>query len=157
PAITLATEAAIASSHDMRHATRAATTMNTAMMDFRTFDGDARTVTRRGALIRLACLSAFAALLAAPLANAQTSSVKIAVVMSRTGPGAPGGIPTFDAIRLAVDEANATGETPRIELVPYDDRSTDDGAREAAGAIIAGDALVVVGPGTTTSALAAGP
>jgi branched-chain amino acid transport system substrate-binding protein len=131
--------------------------MNTAMIDLGTFDSNARTVTRRGVLARLACLSAFAVLLAAPLADAQTPSVKIAVVMSRTGPGAPGGVPTFDAVRLAVDEANASGETPRIELVPYDDRSTDDGAREAARAIIASDALVVVGPGTTTSALAAGP
>jgi ABC-type branched-subunit amino acid transport system substrate-binding protein len=83
--------------------------------------------------------------------------VKIAVVMSRSGPGRAAGIPTLDAVRLAVDEANASGETPRIELEPYDDRSTDDGAREAARAIVAGDAVVVVGPGTTTSALAAGP
>ncbi|MBV8290712.1 MAG: ABC transporter substrate-binding protein [Mycobacterium sp.] len=94
-------------------------------------------------------------LLAIPLAKAQTSAARIAVVMARTGPDIPAGRPTLDAVQLAVDEANATGETPRIELEPYDDRSSDDGAREAARQIVAGDALVVVGPGTTASALAA--
>jgi branched-chain amino acid transport system substrate-binding protein len=96
-------------------------------------------------------------LLASPLAKAQTSAARIAVVMARTGPDIPGGRPALDAVQLAVDEANATGETPRIELEPYDDRSSGEGAREAARQIVAGDALVVVGPGTTASALAAAP
>src|SRR5262249_2988102 len=78
-------------------------------------------------------------------------------IVSRTGPDSPIGIPTLEAVQFAIDEANATGETPRIELEPYDDRSTDEGGREAARQVVAGDALVVVGPGTTTSGLAAAP
>jgi ABC-type branched-subunit amino acid transport system substrate-binding protein len=48
-------------------------------------------------------------LLAIPLAKAQTSAARIAVVMARTGPDIPAGRPTLDAVQLAVDEANATG------------------------------------------------
>ena len=96
-------------------------------------------------------------LLAIPLPKAQTSVVRIPVIVSRTGPDSPIGIPTLEAVQFAIDEANATGETPRIELEPYDDRSTDEGAREAARQVVADDALVVVGPGTTTSGLAAAP
>ena len=95
-------------------------------------------------------------LFAIPLAKAQTSAVRIAAVLSRTGRDSSAGSAALDAVQLAVDEANATGETPRIELEPYDDRSTDEGAREAARQVVAGDALVVVG-GTTTSALASAP
>jgi ABC-type branched-subunit amino acid transport system substrate-binding protein len=69
-------------------------------------------------------------------ARAETPAVKIAALVSRTGPG---------------------GAKPRIKIEDYDDRSTDDGAREAAAQIVHSEALVVVGPGTTTSALAAGP
>jgi branched-chain amino acid transport system substrate-binding protein len=96
-------------------------------------------------------------LLAAAPTNAQSSTVKIAVTMSRSGPGVTAGIPVIEAAQLAADEANAAGGAPKIELQVYDDRSTDDGARDAARQIIASDAVVVVGPGTTTSALAAGP
>jgi branched-chain amino acid transport system substrate-binding protein len=95
-------------------------------------------------------------LLAMPLAKAQTAAVRIAAIMSRTGPDSSAGSAALEAVQLAVDEANATGETPRIELEPYDDRSTDEGAREAARQVVASDALVVVG-GTTTSALASAP
>jgi branched-chain amino acid transport system substrate-binding protein len=103
----------------------------------------------------LFALFAAAALSALPAIAQETA--KIAVIMSRTGPGQPAGVATIDAVHLAVDEANAAGATPRIEVEVFDDRSSDEGAREAAAKILAGDALVVVGPGTTTSALAAGP
>jgi branched-chain amino acid transport system substrate-binding protein len=102
-------------------------------------------------------LTLLVTLLAMPLAKAQTSAVRIPVIVSRTGPYYPVVSLVLDAVQLAVDEANATGETPRIELEPYDDRSSDDGAREAARRIAASDALVVVGPVHTTSALAAAP
>jgi branched-chain amino acid transport system substrate-binding protein len=85
------------------------------------------------------------------------STLKIAVIMSRTGPSQPAGLSVIDAVRMAVDEANAGGETPPVTTEVYDDHSTDDGAREATKQAIASDAVVVVGPGTTTSALAAGP
>jgi branched-chain amino acid transport system substrate-binding protein len=106
--------------------------------------------------VHLLLVALVAPLLSSSPALAQ-STIKIAVVMSQTGPSQTAGLPVIDAVRLATDEANAGGETPRIEFEVYDDRSTDDGAREAAKRVIASDALVVVGPGTTTSALAAGP
>lgn len=68
-------------------------------------------------------------LVAAPAA-AQTLSLP--VVPSRTGPGDGVGAPVLNSAQLAVDEANAQPGTPRFEINAYDDRSTDDGAREAA-------------------------
>jgi len=102
-------------------------------------------------------LSLLAPVVAALPATAQTAAVKIATIVSRTGPGTTAGIPMLDAVRLAIDEANAAGRAPRVELDEYDDRSSDDGAREAANKIASSGALVVVGPGITTSSLAAGP
>ena len=84
-------------------------------------------------------------------------TVTIAVPVSRSGAAMTVGEPVLDAARLAVDEANAAGGTPRLAIEAFDDRSSDDGAREAARRIVAGEALVVVGPGLTTSSLAAGP
>jgi hypothetical protein len=43
--------------------------------------------------------------------------VKIAVIMSQTGPSVTAGLPVIDAVRLAVDEANAGHETPSMPFV----------------------------------------
>jgi len=51
---------------------------------------------------------------------------------------------------------NAEGRTPRVAVTFHDDHSTDDGARDSAGDIVAGDALVTVGPVLTTSSIASG-
>jgi len=83
--------------------------------------------------------------------------LKIAVTVSVTGPSATIGVPVLDAARLAVEEANADGSVPRLELGVYDDRSNEEGAQEVARQLAAGDALVVVGPGSTMASLAAGP
>src|SRR5262249_28595461 len=80
-----------------------------------------------------------------------------AVVMSLTGAGQFGGRPLIDAVRLAVEEANAGGAGPRIEIVEYDDRSTADGAREAARQAGAGEGLAVVGPASSALSLIACP
>jgi branched-chain amino acid transport system substrate-binding protein len=52
---------------------------------------------------------------------------------------------------------NAAGATPRLELTIYDDRSTEEGARQIAHEIATSDALAVVRPALTVSSLAAGP
>jgi branched-chain amino acid transport system substrate-binding protein len=106
---------------------------------------------------RIVALAVGASLLGAPLAGAQTSTVKIAVPTALTGSGQFVGRALLEAVQFAVEESNATGEAPRIELDVVDDRSNAEGAREAARQIAARDALVVVGPSLTGSALAAGP
>jgi branched-chain amino acid transport system substrate-binding protein len=101
-------------------------------------------------------LVATAWLIAAAPVNAQ--SLSLAIVLSRTGPGAEVGGPVLNSARLAVDEANAdVGASPPIELSVYDDHSTEEGARDAARKVVASSALTVVGPGLTTSSLVAGP
>jgi branched-chain amino acid transport system substrate-binding protein len=86
----------------------------------------------------------------------EAAVAKIAVVSSMTGAAIYYGVPVLDGVRLAVDEANGAGQAPRIEIMVHDDLSTDDGARDAAGAAVESDALVVVGPVQTTSSIAAG-
>src|SRR6516165_5424705 len=63
----------------------------------------------------------------------------------------------LEAVRFALEEANAANQSPRIELEVVDDYSSEDGAHAAARQIAASDALVVVGPNLTVASLAAGP
>lgn len=105
----------------------------------------------RGALLVLASIA-----FAVP-AQAQIQTAKIAVAVSVTGANNAFGSPAAEGARLAVEEANASGQTPRIELDVADDASIEDRGREIARRIIAGDALVAIGPATTPMALAVGP
>ncbi len=89
-------------------------------------------------------------------ANAQSPPMKIAIAGTLTGSAAFYGIGVNDGVKLAVDEANADQKSTRIEVSVYDDRGTDDGARDIAGDITATDALAVIGPSLTTSAIASG-
>ena len=95
--------------------------------------------------------------LAAPEAIAQSSTAKIALAISATGPGESFGGPVLDGARLAVEEANAARAMPKIELDIHDDGSDADKGGAIAHQIAAGDSLVVVGPVTTPMALAVGP
>ncbi len=88
-------------------------------------------------------------------ATAQTS--RVAVPVSLTGISAVVGIPVMNAARMAVEEANALGNGPPIELDAYDDRGDAAEAREIARRIVASQAQVVMGPGITVSAGTAGP
>ncbi len=92
---------------------------------------------------------------------AQTASgqgIEIAVSLPLTGEGHElFGQGTLDGIQLAVDEANASGTGPHIDLKIYDDRSTDEGAKDVATKIAASRALLVLGPSYSTASLAAGP
>src|SRR5882672_10347979 len=108
---------------------------------------------RAGCLLRVACAivlpvaAAFglaASAEPAPSASGAAPTLKIAVTVSVTGPGATVGVPVLDAARLAVEEANADSSVPRLELGVYDDRSNEEGAQEVARQLAAGDALVVV-------------
>jgi branched-chain amino acid transport system substrate-binding protein len=97
-----------------------------------------------------------AVLVGAPPAEAQQPTAKIAVVLSLTGATASIGSPQLDGIRLAVEEANASGGGPTIELVVHDDTGNVDTGKTLAQQISAGDALLVVGPATTPMALETG-
>jgi branched-chain amino acid transport system substrate-binding protein len=94
---------------------------------------------------------------ASPKAFAQPPTAKIAVALSLTGPNASIGRPDLEGVRLAVEEANAAGGAPTIELSVYDDASNAAEGARLAHEIGAGDALLVLGPGTTAMALNEGP
>jgi branched-chain amino acid transport system substrate-binding protein len=93
---------------------------------------------------------------AAPSARAQQQTARIAVALSLTGATASIGSPQLDGIRLAVEEANAAGGGPIIQLDIHDDTSNIEVGKKLAREIGAGDALVVVGPATTPMSLATG-
>ena len=95
--------------------------------------------------------------IASPKAFAQPPTAKIAVALSLTGPNASIGRPDLEGARLAVEEANAAGGAPTIELSVYDDTSNAAEGARLAHEIGAGDALLVLGPGTTAMALNEGP
>lgn len=113
------------------------------------------------ALFRLVCglaaaLATFASPLSASPVFAAQNAIKLAAPASLTGRGDYYGNRFLDGVRLATEEANADGGA-RIELVPEDDKSGEDGARETARHFCATDAPAVVGAALTISALAAGP
>ena len=97
-----------------------------------------------------------AAVLLPGFAQSQPASVKIAVAGSLTDFGASAGVPVLNAARLAAEEANADGG-PYVELTEYDDRSTEDGAREVARKVASSDAIAVLGPDISIMCLVAGP
>jgi ABC-type branched-subunit amino acid transport system substrate-binding protein len=84
----------------------------------------------------------------APPVGAQQQTAKIAVALSLTGPNASIGSPDLDGIRLALEEANAAGDGPTIQLDVHDDASNVESGKKLAQAIGAGDALLVIGPAT---------
>ena len=99
-----------------------------------------------------------AVLLWMPAGRAQTPTAKLGLITSQSGAfEALYGRPFLDSVRLAVEEANASGVGPRIELEIQDDRSTEDGAREAAARIGESTAIAAVGPVLSVLALPAGP
>ena len=69
---------------------------------------------------------------AAPSANAQKQTAKIAVSLSLTGANESSGSPELDGVRLTVEEANAAGGVPTIELSVNDDASSIDVGKELA-------------------------
>ncbi|MDT0318597.1 bifunctional serine/threonine-protein kinase/ABC transporter substrate-binding protein [Streptomyces millisiae] len=87
-------------------------------------------------------------------------TVRIAVQGDLSGSNADIGREMLDAARLAVDQANASGDHPglRLEVVEADDQGAEARAATAAQAAIDdGDVVAVVGPASYETVLAAGP
>jgi ABC-type branched-subunit amino acid transport system substrate-binding protein len=100
---------------------------------------------------------AFCLLLAAGYGHARAAPLHLAAALSLTGPGDFYGLPARDGIRLAVEEANAESGEARIELDVADDHSEPEQAVALARKLGADDALAVIGPPLTVTALRAGP
>jgi ABC-type branched-subunit amino acid transport system substrate-binding protein len=109
---------------------------------------------RRGAALAvlIAALVGWAATIPA---SAQAPPLKIAVQSSLTGNSALAGNAFVEAIRYAVDEANAGARGVHVEMQVFDDGSTEEGSRSAARAVIGSDAAVVLGPARTPLAISA--
>jgi branched-chain amino acid transport system substrate-binding protein len=93
---------------------------------------------------------------AMPRAEAQPPTATIAVAFSLTGANESIGSSALDGVRLAVEEANAAGGAPTIQLSVHDDTSNIDLGKRLAREIGAGDELVVLGPATTRMTLETG-
>jgi ABC-type branched-subunit amino acid transport system substrate-binding protein len=88
-------------------------------------------------------------------AHAQAPTLKIAVQTSLTGVSSAAGNAFIEAIRFAVDEANARQDGPRFEVLVFDDASTEEGSHAVAQQIVASDAAIVLGPARTPLAISA--
>jgi ABC-type branched-subunit amino acid transport system substrate-binding protein len=66
------------------------------------------------------------------------------VALPLTGEEGVIGEGSLQGIQLAIEEANALGMRPRIDLALYDDRSNDDEAKKLAGKIVASRATLVL-------------
>jgi branched-chain amino acid transport system substrate-binding protein len=92
-----------------------------------------------------------------PLAAAAVEKVEIAAALSITGDASTFGAGSLEGIRLAIEEANASGVAPHIDLKVYDAKSDPEVARKVAAQVVASPAALVIGPTTSFAALAAGP
>jgi ABC-type branched-subunit amino acid transport system substrate-binding protein len=88
----------------------------------------------------------------------QAGTLEIAAALPLSGEGGNAfGKPTLEGIQLAIEEANASGAQPKINLGIYDDKTSPDGARAAAAEIAPTNAIMVLGPAYSSAAIAAGP
>jgi len=79
---------------------------------------------------------------AAPGTRIGTGSVKVALVVPLTGPGAAVGAALRNAAELAIEDF----QKPDLQILVKDDRGTTEGAREAAQAAVTEGAELVLGP-----------
>ena len=120
----------------------------------------ARVALSGGAVIVLAAAAGLGWLALRPSAGLPAGTWTVGVHMPLTGPGAPYGIAVRNAVRLAIDEANAAGGVAGIELAlkAYDTSGKEDApdpARAAAAAReMANDprTIAAVGPFTSPEA-----
>ncbi|MDX6768567.1 MAG: branched-chain amino acid ABC transporter substrate-binding protein [Elusimicrobiota bacterium] len=105
---------------------------------------------------RTACLAAAAAALLA--CGRAKPPVKLAVITTLSGPGAPEGNGLLRAVTLAVEDAGGVAPDGRPVVVEsFDDRGEAEPAREAARAVVNDPAFfAVVGPYFSVPAAAAG-
>jgi ABC-type branched-subunit amino acid transport system substrate-binding protein len=90
-------------------------------------------------------------------ALAQSATPTIALETSLTGPGAFQGIPALEGARLAVAEADRDPSQSPVAIAVTDDQSSPKQAAAHARDIAASDAVAVIGPILTVSAIATGP
>jgi ABC-type branched-subunit amino acid transport system substrate-binding protein len=89
--------------------------------------------------------------------RACAQSAIIGVPVSLSGFSAPAGRGVAEAAQLAAEEANLDTLQPRVELRILDDESSPEKAAGLARQLVTGEAIAIVGPGTTQAALAGGP
>jgi ABC-type branched-subunit amino acid transport system substrate-binding protein len=112
---------------------------------------------------RWAVLAAIVVVLAAGIGGfvwvRQPASICIAFVDSLSGSQGAYGAEGLAAARLYIEQVNDAGgiRGRPVELMVFDDRSTPEGARAIAPAIVASPCLAVLGHGLSTASVAAGP
>jgi branched-chain amino acid transport system substrate-binding protein len=100
-----------------------------------------------------AIAAALAVLASMPgLAAARDHPLRIAAVLTLSGPSANVGLDALAGVRMAFDEAGRQAQG--VELVVIDDGGDAEAARGVARRVAAGDALAVIGPSLSTVALA---
>jgi len=108
----------------------------------------------------LAALCLAVAPLGAARSADQTPSAngsEIAVTLPLSGGDSAFGQGTLQGIQLAIEEANAEGSQPHIDLVTYDDKTSDDTAKDLAVKIVVSRAILMLGPANSSASLSAGP
>lgn len=73
-----------------------------------------------------------------------TGPVRIALILPLTGPGGPSVV--GQSLRNAAELALAESQSPDVTILVKDDRSTPDGARDAASQAISEGAEIILGP-----------
>ena len=101
---------------------------------------------------------AAAALLAVPLAQAQSDTVKIGVILPMTGQQASTGRQIDAAIKLWVAQNGRRVAGKNVEVIVKDDQSLPDQTRRLAQELVVNDKVVALaGMGITPSAMAVAP
>jgi len=111
---------------------------------------------QRRHLVQAASLTALA--LALPLANAQSNTFKIGLILPMTGQQASTGRQIEAAVRLYMAQNGDTVAGKKIEVIVKDDAATPDVTKRLAQELVVNDKVdVLAGFGVTPAALAAAP
>ena len=94
-----------------------------------------------------------------PLGCESDQPIRIGLIANLTGRAADMGMSARNAVQMAVEQCNAQGgiHGRRVDLVVKDDRQKDETAVQAVRELIAADVDVIVGPTTSSSAVAVVP
>ena len=86
-------------------------------------------------------------------------TIKIAVIYAKSGEAAEDNLELFEAVRFAVDQANARGglHGKKIKLLEYDNHSTPIQSKLAAKKAVKEDVLAVIGASWSSHSLAMAP
>jgi ABC-type branched-subunit amino acid transport system substrate-binding protein len=112
---------------------------------------------RTAARSALPVLFGLIGLLIATAAFAEAPHLKLAAALSLTGVGSSSGGPQLDGLTLAIEEANRQTGEPQIDLSVTDDHSSPSESGDIARKLGSSDALAVIGPPLTVSAIVTGP